>query len=158
MEIELNQIIFQALNFGILLFVLTKFLYKPILKILDDRSDRIDKGLKAAEKSLAEAAMLEEKKAEAIKKAEKKAAEIISSAREESKKLGAELIAAAKIESEKVVSKHEAEFMERAHNLEKEMQKRVSDLVVATTKKALADSLSDREIKAINSKLTKALK
>lgn len=158
MQIELNQILFQALNFGILLFVLTKFLFKPILKILDDRSDRIEKGLKAAEKSIAAQEKLEEKKAAELAAAEKKANALIAAAKAESKKMGAELLAAAKEESARVIAKQEAEFVERAHTLEKEMQSRLASLVVTTTKQALSDTLSAAEINSINAKITKSLK
>ena len=47
----------QVVNFLILLFILKKFLYKPILKVLDERKKRIEDSLKNAreiEKRLAE--------------------------------------------------------------------------------------------------------
>ncbi len=39
----------QVVNFLILLFILKKFLYKPILKVLDERKKRIESSLKNAE-------------------------------------------------------------------------------------------------------------
>lgn len=39
----------QVVNFLILLFILKKFLYKPILKVLDERKKRIEDSLKNAE-------------------------------------------------------------------------------------------------------------
>lgn len=39
----------QVVNFLILLFILKKFLYKPLLKVLDERKKRIEASLKNAE-------------------------------------------------------------------------------------------------------------
>jgi len=41
----------QLINFAVLLFVLWRFGYKPILKFLDDRKDQIEKGVDDAKKA-----------------------------------------------------------------------------------------------------------
>lgn len=158
MEIEVKQILFQLLNFGILFFVLVKFLFRPILDILEARSNRIAEGLAAAEHNLKEAEKLEAKKAEEMTKAEKKASAIIAAAREESKKMGEELLKEAKTEAVKIREKDEAEFVARLNAIESEMKSRMADLVVTTTKKVLADSLSATSIKEIAAKEIKKLK
>src|SRR4249920_871438 len=48
----------QALNFGLLLMVLSYYLYKPVLKIIDERREKIAEGVRtadAASRRLAEA-------------------------------------------------------------------------------------------------------
>ena len=75
MQINAIQIILQIVNFAVLVTVLTKFLYKPILKILEGRAQRIQEGLEAAEKSLEERAAVEEKKQEILIKTEKQTAQ-----------------------------------------------------------------------------------
>jgi len=53
----------QVVNFAVLLFILKRFLYKPILKVLEERKKRIEESLKNAEeieKRLVETAELEE--------------------------------------------------------------------------------------------------
>ena len=42
-------LIAQALNFLILVFILAKFAYKPLMKIMDDRKNKIAGDLAAAE-------------------------------------------------------------------------------------------------------------
>jgi len=54
----------QVVNFLILLFILKRFLYKPILKVLDARKKRIEESLKNAEE-------IEKKLSEAEKESEK---------------------------------------------------------------------------------------
>lgn len=66
----------QVVNFLLLLFILKKFLYKPILKVLDERKKRIEQSLKNAEE-------IERKLVEADKEAEK----ILARALAEGKKI-----------------------------------------------------------------------
>ena len=47
--LNLWEFIFTIFNFLLLLFLLKKFLYKPILKMLDDRKKSIDEALDAAD-------------------------------------------------------------------------------------------------------------
>ena len=47
--IDLRLFLAQLINFSILLFVLFKFAYKPILNMMDERTEKIEKG--AAEPS-----------------------------------------------------------------------------------------------------------
>ena len=44
-------LIAQFLNFAVLLFILYKFAYGPMMKMLDERTAKIDKGIKDAEKA-----------------------------------------------------------------------------------------------------------
>ena len=48
----------QIINFLILLFILGKFAYKPLMKVLDERRERVANDLEAAEKTRVEAEAL----------------------------------------------------------------------------------------------------
>ncbi len=141
MEIQLSQILMQLINFGVLLFVLTKFLYKPILKILDQRADRIDKGLLAAQQNLEAKEQIEQFKKEAQIKAEKQAQKVIDEAKVEAKKIGDEMIAKAKLDAQAAAAKEESAAKARLLEEEKAMTRRLSDLIVMTTKSLLKDAL-----------------
>jgi len=47
--LEKSLFLFQVANFLIIAFILKKFLYKPLMRMLDERKNKIDKGLKDAE-------------------------------------------------------------------------------------------------------------
>ncbi|MDO8427056.1 MAG: ATP synthase F0 subunit B [Deltaproteobacteria bacterium] len=50
--LDINQtLLFQMIGFFALLFILNRLLYKPLLKVLKEREERIDGSLKAAAKS-----------------------------------------------------------------------------------------------------------
>lgn len=158
MEIDIKQILLQVFNFGILFFILAKFLFRPILKILDERSRKIAEGLALTEKNKDAEARIEKKSAEVLGKAERQAAKIIEEARRESKELGKALVAEAKAEAEKVVVREQSAFIERMADEERQFKARVSDLVATTTSRVLADSLTGAEIKKITKKEVAKLK
>ncbi|MEK7632067.1 MAG: F0F1 ATP synthase subunit B [Patescibacteria group bacterium] len=63
--LDLGLLIAQILNFGVVLFVLWKFAYKPVLKVLRERQEKISQSLddaKAVSEKLAEAEKLKQEK------------------------------------------------------------------------------------------------
>ena len=52
MEINLYQVLFQIFNFGVVMYLLNKVLYKPVLKMLDERAKKINEGMALADKNL----------------------------------------------------------------------------------------------------------
>jgi len=158
MEIDIKQVLLQLLNFGILVVLFTKFMFQPILKILDARSKKIQDGQLAAEKSLKEAAGAEKKQAERLAEASKKAAAIIAEAKAESKKLGVELIAEAKNVAASELLKQKEAFQKELENEELKLKGRIAELVVETTKTVLSDSLKPADLKSITAKEIAKLK
>ena len=65
--IDWKLMIAQLINFAIVFFILRAFVYKPVLKLLDKRRQKIEDGLAFAEKSKAELASIEELKAAEMK-------------------------------------------------------------------------------------------
>ena len=158
MEIDIKQILLQALNFGVLFFILAKFLFRPILKILDERAQKIAEGLALTEKNKEAEMRIKKKSEEVLARAERQAAKIIEDARKESKELGKSIVADAKSEAEKVVEREQSAFMERMADEERQFKVRVTNLVANTTSRVLADSLTVAEIKKITKKEVSKLK
>src|SRR3989344_1626514 len=82
--IDWRLLTIQLINFGLLMFLLYRFLYKPILKLLDERKNKIAKGVhdaEAAERTLGE---IERERSVKIVQAEKEADTLIEHARSES--------------------------------------------------------------------------
>jgi F-type H+-transporting ATPase subunit b len=158
MEIDIKAVLLQLLNFGILVFVFSRFMFKPIIKILDARSKKIAEGQAAAEKSLKATAELEKKQADRLAEASKQAAGIIAEARSVSKKLGVELIAQAKDVAAKELVKQKEAFQKELEVEEKALKQRLATLVVETTKTVLAGSLKASDLKSITAKELAKLK
>ena len=70
----------QGFNFGILLIVLTLFVYRPLMKLMAERREKIEGGIKNAEAMEGKMKEINVIKQETLAKADKQAVEIIGSA------------------------------------------------------------------------------
>jgi len=129
--IEWKVIIAQAVNFGILVFVLYKFVYKPLLKVLDERTAMIKD---AAEKSSTIDSKLEEIKAleeSTLVAARKAGAELIRDAEAAAAVLKAKLGADATAEATKIVREAEARIKSSEETLRNEIKAEMKDIVAS---------------------------
>ena len=149
MDINLGQIILQALNFGLLLFLLTKFLYRPIVKAMTDRTDKIAAGLKAAEDSIVEREKLAAQKQQALTSAQAQAAAVLDQARQEAEQAGKDIVAQAQAAAQTQAQKQYQLIQEKITQERLELKRSVSDLVVKATQAVLKDSLTPTHQKTI---------
>lgn len=157
MQIHWYQLLFQIINFGVLIFVLNKFLYGPIVKIIDQRNKKIQDGIKAAEKNLEEKAGLDEFKKKIQLKAEKEATEILSKARKQATDQSKQIVAQSKTETQDIAQKEFENLKEKLNDEEAKMKNRIGSLVVDMTAKVLEETLTsadqhkivDRELKIL---------
>ena len=156
MEINFLQVLFQVVNFGVILFLLNKILYKPVLKLLDDRAKKINDGMYLAEKNIKEAGETEKLKKAELAKARKEASAIIVLAEKDAKAKADAIIieARAKAKAEAVA------ILDRANKeVEHNQAKYAKQLGVLATKQlesALGKTLTAKEIDAITVAMLKA--
>ncbi len=140
--IEWKLLVAQLINFGVLVLVLHKFVYKPLLKVLDERS----KSAKDAEaKSSSIDKKLEEIKAEeeiVLRDARKRGAEIIKSVEAQASVLKARLEKDATESALKVV--REAEVRMKAEN------EKMNSLFKAEMKEIVASAIETTVGKYLN--------
>ena len=74
--IDLRLIVIQIINFAVLAAALSYFLYKPVLKLLKDREDKITQGMSDAEQAAKAREMAEEDRKVVLKEAHKEAEEV----------------------------------------------------------------------------------
>lgn len=158
MDIQVTQILFQIVNFSVVLGALTYLLYKPVLKIFEERTRRIEEGQKAAEEALKNREEVEKMKEEMQTALKKERAQVLKKAQdealEESKKILAQAKAEAQAETAKQVKKWEAE---KAAML-KDMNKELIEAVIATTQKVVTAKLSKSDEDMVEKELANILK
>lgn len=88
--LNLPQLIAQVANFFVLLLILRFTLYKPILKMLDERKQKIAEGLNAAEIARAEAAQAQTNIQAQLDTARKEGQEIVAGAQTIAQRIQAE--------------------------------------------------------------------
>jgi len=80
MNLDLSTVIWAIINFLVILAVLYKFAYNPVMKFLDNRSQEIADNIAAAERNRSESEALLKEYQEKIAQASKEAQEIIARA------------------------------------------------------------------------------
>lgn len=131
--IQWQMLLVQCLDFGVALFVLWKFAYKPIFNVLDARKVKIADGLANAEKIKAELAHTEAARQKVLADAGDLADRIVADAREAAARVTEAETQKAVAAAEQIIAKaREAAVQERAATLA-ELKKEVGRLVVQTT-------------------------
>ena len=103
--VDINAtLIAQILNFLVLLAILAKFAYKPLLKAMDDRRNRIINDLDSAEQTRLDAEALKEQYAEQLAGARQEATEIVNKANQIAQNLHDELVEQARVEQESLLA------------------------------------------------------
>lgn len=157
MDIRLDQILFQIINFGVVAGALTYFLYKPVVKMLEDRSQKVLQAEKAAQASLEEKASIDTLKAKTKTQAEKEAAQLLEKAKLQASELKKELAQKAKeevkAEREKAMKSLELEKKGYQADLEREM----ASTVYAVTEKVLGKAIDKKEHAALIDKSLKEI-
>ena len=131
----------QIVNFAILFYILKRFLYKPILKILDERAKKISQGLKAAEETVQEREKIENLKSQEMKKTKAEVEKILQAARLEAENTSQKLKEKAQQEAKKQAEKEFLQMQRRLQKEEKAIKERVGKMVVEAARKVLQQSL-----------------
>ncbi|MFH1769257.1 MAG: hypothetical protein ABH833_01165 [Parcubacteria group bacterium] len=96
-------LIAQAVNFLVLLVILRAVVYKPLLKVMQERRERIEFGLKGAEEADRRLAEIDEVKEIKLKEADEKALKVIGASEETAKKRWHEIVSEAEGKADSVL-------------------------------------------------------
>lgn len=145
----------QVINFLIILYLLKRFLYKPILDTLKKRAREISEGLKQAEegKLLLEKSKISEK--EILQKARDEAKKTIEEAKNQALIAKKQIEENARLEGQRILREAQTQIEERSKEVEKRLVSQVSALSINYLKKALSDMFSEKEQQEV---LTRAVK
>lgn len=148
----------QIINFLIILFVLKKFLYKPVLDLLKKRQFTIREGLKQAEEARTklEKVLIEEK--EILRNAQYQSKKIIEEARLESIEITKQMNEEAKKQTEKLINNAKEQIARDSLETEKRLAVSTSKLAVAFLEKTLKEFFSTKEQKEVISNALKKIK
>jgi F-type H+-transporting ATPase subunit b len=139
----------QLINFGIVLFVLWKWVFKPVSKGLLARTAKIDQSLKDAETIAADRKELEVTKQAELTAARHEAATILTAARQEAAQVRDQLLSETKQEQERLVEQTKAKLIQEQTAMVAGAREQVADLVISATEKILRAKLDERKDKEL---------
>jgi F-type H+-transporting ATPase subunit b len=145
----------QIVNFGIILFALQRFAYKPVLEMLKKRKETIAEGLRQAEESKLLLEQSEEKQNIIIRRAQDQAEKIIQEAKNSSKEFALELDERTRKQAEKILEDARDQISQETREAEKRLATRVNELSISLIETSLKGLFSKKEEEEI---IKKALK
>jgi F-type H+-transporting ATPase subunit b len=139
--LNLPGLVAQLVNFTILLVVLRMFLWKPILKVLDERKQRIEEGLQRSEAAATQAAASEDEARRVIEEARAEAREGTARAQDAAARLREELETQARADAEQIVSRAREEIgLEREQAIQ-QLRGEFADLTIRAAERVVGQSL-----------------
>lgn len=139
--ISLPQLIAQFVNFAVLLLILRMTLYRPVLKMLDERRQRIAEGLNAAEVARQEAASAQANIQAQLDAARKEGQEIVANAQAIATRIETESREQAAREREAALERARNEIQLERDRAIAELRREFAAITVAAAEKVINQSL-----------------
>jgi len=144
------NLIAQIILFFIVYWVLSKFAFKPIMAVLEERRRRIEEGQINAEKIKQQLAEAQVKYEETLARANAEAQRLIEEVKASGEKLAEEKRQAALAEAQEIIRRTQDSLsLERERTLD-ELKKEVGRLVAETTEKVTQKILTPQDHQKIN--------
>ena len=121
---------FQVLNFLLLLYILNRFLFKPLLARMDERSSKIEKGLEDAEAAARDRELARAEREAAVSEARKEAAAMIARANKIAEDTRNEILTEARTEAEKTTARAREEITAEKERAMAELRAEVAQLAL----------------------------
>lgn len=134
-HIDIKLILAQLVNFAIVLFVLKRYAYGPVLKMMEERGEKIEKGVADAENAGKKLAEIVEKEKAVLVEARKQAQEIVAKAEAVAVKNKEEIIVEAKAQSEKILADSAKKIEQEKNQMMQEVKGQIAQLVISATGK-----------------------
>jgi len=140
--VNFGALLFQIINFLLLLYLLNRFLFKRVFALLDERQARISKGLEDAESAARDRELARAEREAALDEARKEAAAMIGRATKIADDARAEILATAKADAEKVTERARAEIVAEKDKAMAELRAHVADLALEAAAKLVRSDMN----------------
>lgn len=148
----------QLLNFGIIFVLLVWLLKKPITKILEERTDKIEQSLKEAEQIKQELAKVESTKKELIAAAKAQSDELVQKSQTIATEIQKKATAEAKVQAEAVIERAKAEVGTQKEQLMGQLEGEIKTLVTESITKTLRELSADEQRHLIDASIAELKK
>jgi F-type H+-transporting ATPase subunit b len=132
----------QIINFIILVLILRKFLYGPIVTLLEQRRKTIEESQQKAKEMEKRYAAFEVEYKQRLDETKKEAKAILDQARTTAQALRAESVAQTQTQTEKMIEKAKHDITNEKEKVMTDIQKEMGALVVAAVKKVIGESVN----------------
>src|SRR5919108_1487785 len=130
-----TALLFQIINFLLLLYLLNRFLFKRVFALLDERRARIQKGLEDAEAAERDRELARAEREAALAEARKEAADLLARANKIADDTRKEIVETARAEADKATQRAREEIAAEKDRAMAELRAEVADLALVAAGK-----------------------
>lgn len=134
----------QIVNFTILLAVLAKFVYKPVLRLLDERREKIAEASRKEQRIAIELSAIGAEKEKVLAEARAESERLIEAAKKSGEEAKKKILAEAEAEVSRLKSESERHLAGEKSRLLQEVKREVGGLVIEAIEKGFGDALDAR--------------
>jgi F-type H+-transporting ATPase subunit b len=155
--LNLPALVAQLVSFALLLVVFRMFLYKPLLRMLDERKQRIQEGLEASDEAKRRLSQTEQEVAKEIDKARQEGQGLITQAQQISTRIQEEARQAARTEAEQLLERARGEIQLERDSAIAELRREFADLTITAAERVIKEELdAEKHRRLIAEVLTEA--
>lgn len=147
--IDGKSLLIQLTTFVLAYFVLRRFAFGPILKVLAERREKIESGVALGEQMQKERAELDKKVAETLHETRKEADSIIASAQDTAKQTVREAEEKAKTKADGILTEAEARIVQETNRARKQLEAEIVGLVSDATEAIIDEKVDAKKDAAL---------
>ena len=141
--------IWTIVSFIVLVAILSKYAWKPLMQALAEREDKIRSALEQADRARSEAAELLKKNEESIARAEQEYQKMLRESKLLAEKMKEEIVGKARQQAKQELQRATEEIQRNVDSARKELRGEVADLAIKVAEKILDESLDAQKQKKI---------
>lgn len=145
MEIKIPDMIWAIVNFLILVVILNKFLYKPLLTVMEDRKKEISKNMENAENAKAEALKMKDQYSEEMQNARQEARSIVDRAEKLGEENREKIVEEARQEADKITEKAQLVVRREKEEALKQLRNEVASLAIMAAEKVIDRNIETKD-------------
>ena len=145
MNVSIQEILTQVAGFLVLLFILKKFAWKPILALLETRREKIASGFSEIERAKQELATLRNDYDKRLAQIEEEARAKLQEAIGEGKKLSREIQDSARGQAKELLEKTKSDIELEVAKARVILRKEIANLAFAATERLISEKITDKK-------------
>ncbi len=139
-----NDFLWHTVNFIVLIFLISRFLYKPIVGLLDERRERIRESLEAAERARAEAERSDRERENLLAETRREIQEMLTNAQQMAARIQDDARTQATEDARRIVEAAQREAEAERATAMADLRREVAGLAVLAAERVIGQSMNDK--------------